>query len=120
MTDFKTKNKTLPCKTLECKLYNKIYKRPSGLKKYKKMIQDLNTIKLSIYILPEKVIKETRQMLVYHIKEKLKQNSRHVRNVSVIISSTENQFFRVFKGFIFLNLEPTNVYLEVLTHIVTP
>ncbi|RHZ90192.1 hypothetical protein Glove_4g25 [Diversispora epigaea] len=100
MTDFKTKNKTLPCKTLECKLCNKIYKRPSGLKKHKKIIKDLNTIKPSIYILPEKAIEETRQMLVYHIKEKLKQNSRHIGNVSVTISGTESQFFGVFKGYI--------------------
>ncbi|RHZ81611.1 hypothetical protein Glove_117g644 [Diversispora epigaea] len=110
MTDFKTKNKTLPCKTLECKLCNKIYKRPSGLKKHKKIIKDLNTIKPSIYILPKKAIEETCQMLVYYIKEKLKQNSRHVGNVSVTISGTESQFFGVFKGYIYNYFPKSGTY----------
>ncbi|CAB4488179.1 unnamed protein product [Rhizophagus irregularis] len=36
------------------------------------------------YELPERAIEETRQALVYHIKEKLKQNSRYVGGVRVM------------------------------------
>ena len=50
--------------------------------------------------MPEKAIKETRQFLVYHIKEKLKQNSKHVGNINIMVSCTESQFFSVFKGHI--------------------
>ncbi|CAG8714656.1 12678_t:CDS:2 [Cetraspora pellucida] len=47
------------CSKLECELYEKIYKRHSGLAKHKKLIQDANTIRLTIYELPERAIEET-------------------------------------------------------------
>ncbi|RHZ85832.1 hypothetical protein Glove_59g64 [Diversispora epigaea] len=92
----------LPCNNkLECKICGKIYKRPLALIKHKKIIQDANVIKPMVYILPERAIEETRQALVYHIKEKLKQHSRHVENVNITFSCTESQFFGVFKGYIY-------------------
>ena len=57
-------------------------------------------MKLAIYNLPEEAIEETRKIIVYHIKERLKQHSRHVGNVHIIINCTESQFFGVFKGYI--------------------
>jgi hypothetical protein len=57
-------------------------------------------MKSTVYDLPERAIEETRQTLVYHIKEKLKQNSKHVGSVHIMVSCTESQFFGVFKGYI--------------------
>ena len=62
----------MSCDKLECRICERIYKRHSGLAKHKKAIQDANTIKLTIYDLPERTIEETQQALVYHIKEKFK------------------------------------------------
>lgn len=39
-------------------------------------------------------------MIVYHIKERLKQHSRHAGNVHIMVNCTESQFFGVFKGYI--------------------
>ncbi|CAG8643734.1 1945_t:CDS:1, partial [Diversispora eburnea] len=88
----------------------KIYKRSLALIKHKKTIQEINTIKPIMYILPERAIEETRQALVYHIKEKLKQNSRHVGNVNIIFSCTKSQFFGVFKRFIHNYYPKTEIY----------
>ncbi|CAG8780578.1 7271_t:CDS:1, partial [Racocetra fulgida] len=88
------------CSELECGLCGKIYKRHSGLAKHKKLIQDANTIRPTIYELPERAIEETRKTLVYHIKERLKQHSKHAGNAHVIVNCTESQFFSVFKGYI--------------------
>ncbi|CAG8760784.1 13547_t:CDS:1, partial [Funneliformis caledonium] len=55
-------------------------------------------MKPTVYDLPERAIEEMRQILVYHIKEKLKQNSKHVGSVWITISCTESQFFGIFKG----------------------
>ncbi|CAG8502966.1 3342_t:CDS:1, partial [Diversispora eburnea] len=63
-----------------------------------------------MYILLERAIEETHQALVYHIKVKLKQNSRHVRNVNITFSCTESQFFGVFKGFIHNYYPKTGTY----------
>ncbi|CAG8581007.1 1190_t:CDS:1 [Diversispora eburnea] len=52
-----------------------------------------------MYNLSERAIEETHQALVYHIKEKLKQHSRHVGNVNITFSCTESQFFEVLKGY---------------------
>jgi hypothetical protein len=41
-------------------------------------------------------IEETRQVLVYHIKERLKQHSKHVGKVHIMVSCTESQFFWCF------------------------
>ncbi|POG59635.1 hypothetical protein GLOIN_2v1720654, partial [Rhizophagus irregularis DAOM 181602=DAOM 197198] len=75
---------------LECKI----------LAKHEKFIKDANTIKPTIYDLPEGAIEETRKMIVYHIKERLKQHSRHAGNVYIMVNCTESQFFGVFKGYI--------------------
>ncbi|GES91030.1 hypothetical protein GLOIN_2v1472826 [Rhizophagus clarus] len=48
----------------------------------------------TIYDLPERAVEETRRILVYHIKERLKQSSKHAGNVRVMISCTES----IFKG----------------------
>ncbi|RHZ74527.1 hypothetical protein Glove_221g32 [Diversispora epigaea] len=86
----------LPCNNqLECKICEKIYKRLSALIRHKKIIQDANVIKPIVYILPKRAIEETCQALVYYIKEKLKQHSRHVGNVNIIFSYTESQFFEL-------------------------
>ncbi|PKY56522.1 hypothetical protein RhiirA4_412669, partial [Rhizophagus irregularis] len=63
-------------------------------------IKEANSVKSTIYDLPEKAIEETRQVLVYHIKERLKQHSKHVGNVHIMVNCTESQFFGVFKGHI--------------------
>ncbi|CAG8811860.1 32202_t:CDS:2, partial [Racocetra persica] len=70
------------------------------LSKHKKLIQDANTIRPTIYELPERAIEEIRKTLVYHIKERLKQHSKHAGNAHVIVNCTESQFFSVFKGYI--------------------
>ncbi|CAG8511263.1 8987_t:CDS:2 [Rhizophagus irregularis] len=73
-----------PCNMLECKMCGQIYKRHSSLAKHEKSIKDANTIKPTIYDLPEGAIEETRKMIVYHIKERLKQHSRHAGNVHIM------------------------------------
>ncbi len=88
------------CNKFECEMCGKIYKRHSGLANHVITIKDANTMKPTVYDLPERAIEETRQILVYHIKEKLKQNSKHVGSVRIMISCTESQFFGVFKGYI--------------------
>ena len=80
------------CDKFECKVCGKIYKRYSGLAKHKIEINNANTMKSTVYNLPERAIKETWQTLVYHIKEKLKQNSKHAGSVCIMISCTESHF----------------------------
>ncbi|PKB92700.1 hypothetical protein RhiirA5_439662 [Rhizophagus irregularis] len=92
-------NNTL-CKKFECGTCGKIYKRHSGLENHILKVKEANTMRPTVYDLPEKAIEETRQALVYHIKEKLKKNSRHVGGVRIMVSCTESQFFGVFKGYI--------------------
>src|SRR3954469_5567141 len=93
-------SKSISCNKFECEICEKIYKRRSGLAKHAITIKDANAIKPMVYDLPEKAIEETRQALVYHIKEKLKQNSKYVGNVNIMVNCTESQFFGVFKGHI--------------------
>ncbi len=100
----------MSCDKLECRICERIYKRHSGLAKHKKAIQDANTIKSTIYDLPERAIEETWQVLVYHIKEKLKQHSRHVENVHVAISCKESQFFDIFNRHIYNYYSKTGNY----------
>ncbi|CAB5370265.1 hypothetical protein RhiirA5_479378 [Rhizophagus irregularis] len=88
------------CNKFECEICGKIYKRHSGLANHKITIKDANVMKPTAYDLPEKAIEETRRILVYHIKERLKQSSKHARSVRIMISCTESQFFGVFKGYI--------------------
>ncbi len=45
---------------LKCRICGRIYKRHSGLAKHKEAIQDANTIKSTIYDLPERAIEKTR------------------------------------------------------------
>ncbi|CAG8589244.1 960_t:CDS:2 [Dentiscutata heterogama] len=90
----------IPQSNLEFKLCKKTYKRPSSLAKHEQLIQDANIMRSTVYDLPEEAIEETRKMLVYHIKERLKQHSRYARNVHIIINCTESQFFGVFKEYI--------------------
>ncbi|PKC62343.1 hypothetical protein RhiirA1_465288 [Rhizophagus irregularis] len=92
-------NNTLNNK-FECEICGKIYKRHSGLENHVLKIKESNNMRPTAYELPERAIEETRQALVYHIKEKLKQNSRYVGGVRVMVSCTESQFFGVFKGHI--------------------
>ncbi len=94
-----TSNNAL-CNKFECRICEKIYKRHSGLTRHVMTIKDANSAKPTVYDLPERAIEETRQVLVYHIKERLKQHSRHVGNVHIMVSCTESQFFGVFKGHI--------------------
>ncbi|CAB4423106.1 unnamed protein product [Rhizophagus irregularis] len=89
-----------PCNKFECKICGKIYKRRSGLTRHAMTIKEANSVKSTIYDLPEKAIEETRQVLVYHIKERLKQHSKHVGNVHIMVNCTKSQFFGVFKGHI--------------------
>ena len=58
-----------------------------------KYIQDANVMKSTVYDLPEEAIEETRKSIVYHIKERLKQHSRHVGNVCIMINCTESVFW---------------------------
>ncbi|GES79265.1 hypothetical protein GLOIN_2v1472826 [Rhizophagus clarus] len=88
------------CNKFECELCGKIYKRHSGLANHKITIKDANIMRPTVYDLPERAIEETRQILIYHIKERLKQSSKHAGNVRVMFSCTESQFFGVFKGYI--------------------
>ncbi|CAB4428642.1 unnamed protein product [Rhizophagus irregularis] len=67
-----------PCNKFECKICGKIYKRRLGLTRHAMTIKEANSVKSTIYDLPEKAIEETRQVLVYHIKERLKQHSKHL------------------------------------------
>ncbi|GET00462.1 hypothetical protein GLOIN_2v1472826 [Rhizophagus clarus] len=88
------------CNKFECELCGKIYKRHSGLANHKITIKDANIMRPTVYDLPERAIEETRRILIYHIKERLKQSSKHAGNVRVMFSCTESQFFGVFKGYI--------------------
>jgi hypothetical protein len=85
------------CNKFEYKICGKIYKKYLGLTRHAMIIKEANNVKPTIYNLPERAIEETRQVLVYHIKERLKQHSKHVGNVYIIVSCTESQFFGVFK-----------------------
>ncbi|PKC54902.1 hypothetical protein RhiirA1_476477 [Rhizophagus irregularis] len=73
-----TLNNTL-CNTLKCKMCRQIYKRHSSLAKHEKSIKDANTIKLTIYDLPERAIEEI-----------LKQHSRHAGNVHIMVNCTKS------------------------------
>ncbi|CAB5216475.1 unnamed protein product [Rhizophagus irregularis] len=70
------------CNKFECEICGKIYKRHSGLANHKITIKDANVMKPTAYDLPEKAIEETRRILVYHIKERLKQSSKHARSIN--------------------------------------
>src|SRR6266496_842074 len=106
-----------PCNKFECRICGKIYKRNSGLTRHMTAIKDANSVKPTVYDLPEKAIEETRQVLVYHIKERLKQHLRHVGNVHIMVSCTESQFFGVFKGIYIIIIQKQgiiSVYLKAL------
>ena|SRR5436305_3968147 len=94
-----TSNNTL-CNKFECRICEKIYKRHSDLTRHVMTIKNANSAKLTVYDLPKRAIEEMRQVLVYYIKKRLKQHSRYVGNVHIMVSCTESQFFSVFKGHI--------------------
>ena len=78
---------------LKCRICGRIYKRHSGLAKHKKAIQDANTIKSTIYDLPERAIEETWQVLVYHIKEKLKHDMLEMFMLLLVVQKASFSVF---------------------------
>ena len=56
-----TLNSNTSCNKLECKICEKTYKWHSSLAKHEKSVQDANTIKPTVYDLPDEAIEETRK-----------------------------------------------------------
>ena len=74
--------------------------RQSSLVKHEKSVQDANTIKLTTYMIClMKQLKRHEKTLVYHVKERLKQHSRHAGMFTLWLIAW-SQFFGVFKGYI--------------------
>jgi hypothetical protein len=58
-----------------------------------------------------------QQILVYYIKKKLNQHSRHVNNIHIIINYLESQFFGISKDIYIIIIQKQgiiNVYLKAL------
>ncbi|CAG8605577.1 238_t:CDS:2, partial [Racocetra fulgida] len=52
--------------------------------KHEQLIQNANIMRSTVYNLPEEAIEETHKMLVYHIKERLKQHSKYAGNIRIM------------------------------------
>ena len=79
--------------TFKCSIYYKQYKRKIALDNYIKNINNANNKKLEVYWLSSEAIAKVKTVIVYKIKNKLKQYAKHIGSYKIKVKYTKNKFF---------------------------